>query len=133
MEATTQPFAIKPVLTGMLVFIAVETMLVGLVGNIVIGFLLSLKLTDSMQGLLALLSYLLSGLLISTRLPELRLRESAVAALLVIIYMLLLTYFTPYSYILTDPSDLPIGSAAVFVTALAGLKLGQKITSNHPH
>ncbi len=124
-----QAFSKKWVVGSMATFIIVEIVLGGLVGGLVSGYV-SMSLRFTFQGLLHLTSFFLGGLIIGLISPGIRILEPAVGAFLSVSIMLILTIFTPYSFIHFSLSKLLIGGAIAFVLAMMGARLGERLTGN---
>ena len=123
-----QPFSWKWVFASMVVFVCFELVLGGLVGRVVAGSYRSLSLNFALQGLLNLVSYFLGGLFIGVVSPRVRIDEPAAGAFLSVALMLTLALFTPYSFIHFSLVKLLLGGAIAFALALAGARLGEKLT-----
>jgi hypothetical protein len=112
----------------MVVFTAIELLLGGVVGDVVGGKFTSLSLRFALQGMLHLTSYFLGGIFIGIISPRVRIDEPAAGAFLSVALMLTLALFTPYSFIQFSLTKLVIGGAIAFALALAGARLGEKLT-----
>ena len=127
---TYQPFAIKWVLASMALFLGVELLLGGLIGQVIVGRFMSLSLRFTLQGLLNLVSYFIGGFIIGLISPGLRIHEPAMGAFLSVALMLSLSILTPYSFIRFSLSKMLIGGVVAFWLALAGARLGEKVAGN---
>ncbi len=127
---TYQPFALKWVLVSMALFLGVELLLGGLIGEVVIGRFMSLNLRFMLQGLLNLVSYFIGGFIIGLISPGLRIHEPATGAFLSVALVLSLSLFTPYSFIHFSLTKMLVGGAMAFWLALAGARLGEKVAGN---
>ncbi len=128
-DSKRQPFSRKWMFGSMATFIVVELILGGLVGSFV-GSFMSISLRFMLQGLLHLISFFCGGLIIGLVSPGIRVFEPAVAAFLSVAVMVILTIFTPYSFIHFSLSKLLIGGAIAFVLALLGARFGEKLAGN---
>ncbi len=126
-----QSFSKKWVLGSMATFIIVEIILGGLVGGFVSGYI-SISLRFMFQGLLHLASFFIGGVIIGLISPGIRILEPAVGAFLSVAIMLILTIFTPYSFIQFSLTKLLIGGAIAFALALAGARFGERLAGNQP-
>lgn len=114
----------------MAIFVGVELVLGGLVGQYVVGRYMSHNLRFALQGILNLSSYFVGGFIVGGISPGIRIREPAVGAALAIAVMFGLTMFTPYSFIRFSMYKLLIGGGLAYVLALSGARLGEKFTGN---
>ena len=112
----------------MVVFMLVELLLGGLIGHLIVGRFFSLGLHFAIQGFLNLLSYFLGGIIIGVISPRVRIDEPAAGAFLSVGLMLMLTIFTPFSFIRFSLTKLLIGGVVAFGLALLGARIGEKIT-----
>ncbi|MBU3917534.1 hypothetical protein KKA14_18530 [bacterium] len=127
----SQPFSRKWVLISIAIFIGVELILGGLVGNVIVGNYTSLGLRFMLQGLLNLISFLVGGFLIGLISPGIRILEPAVGAFLSVALMLFLAFFTPYSFIQFSLTKLLIGGGLAFGLALYGARMGEKFADKY--
>jgi len=126
-----QPFSTKWMLASMAIFIGIELLLGGIVGQIVVGRFMSLSLRFMLQGLLNVVSFFIGGFIIGVISPGLRVREPATGAFLSVALMLILSIFTPYSFIRFSLTKMIIGGVIAFCLALTGAKIGEKVTGHH--
>jgi hypothetical protein len=126
-----QPFSTKWMLASMAIFIGIELLLGGIVGQIVVGRFMSLSLRFMLQGLLNVVSFFIGGFIIGVISPGLRVREPATGAFLSVALMLILSIFTPYSFIRFSLTKMIIGGVVAFCLALTGAKIGEKVTGHH--
>ena len=126
-----QPFSTKWMLASMAIFIGIELLLGGIVGQIVVGRFMSLSLRFMLQGLLNVVSFFIGGFIIGVISPGLRVREPATGAFLSVAVMLILSIFTPYSFIRFSLTKMIIGGVVAFCLALTGAKIGEKVTGHH--
>ena len=120
----------KWMLASMAVFVAVELLLGGLIGEVLIGRFMSRSLRFLSEGLLHLVSFFVGGLIIGVVSPGLRTREPAAGAFLSVSLMLCLSFFTPYSFIRFSLTKMLIGGAIAFCLALAGARIGERLTGH---
>ena len=123
-----QPFSWRWVLLSVIIFIGLELLLGGLVGDLVAGQYKSLHLQFVLQGLLNLAGYFLGGFFIGLVSPKVRILEPAVGAFVSVALMLSLTFLTPYKFLQFSTGKLIIGGLIAVALALTGAKLGEKIT-----
>ena len=126
-----QPFSTKWMLASMAIFIGIELLLGGIVGQIVVGRFISLSLRFMLQGLLNVVSFFIGGFIIGVISPGLRIREPATGAFLSVALILILSIFTPYSFIRFSLTKMIIGGVIAFCLALTGAKIGEKVTGHH--
>jgi len=117
-------------LFSMLIYITVEVVLGIWVGSVVAGRFISVSLSFMLQGLLNLASYFVGGLIIGLISPGLRVYEPAAGAFLAVGLMLLLSFFTPYRFIQFSMTKMLIGGGIAFLLALAGARLGERLSGN---
>ncbi len=98
-DPNEQSFSKKWMFASVAIFIGVELILGGLVGNVVVGRFLSRSLYFILQGVLNLVSFFIGGFIIGLISPGIRIHEPAVGAFLSVSIMLCLSIFTPYSFI----------------------------------
>lgn len=125
-----RPFSLVWVFISMGVFVGIEMVLGGLLGKYVVGRYLSMSLRFTLQGLLHVTSYFLGGIIVGFISPGIRIKEPAIGAFLAVLSMMLLTFFTPYTFIRMTSGKLFIGGAIAFVLALAGARIGERIAGN---
>ncbi len=111
-------------------FILAELILGGLVGGLVVGKYMSIHLRFMLQGLLNLVAYFIGGFIIGLISPGIRVYEPAAGAFLSVLVMLVLTLFTPFSFIHFSVTKVLIGGGIAFFLALTGAKLGEKMAGN---
>lgn len=129
-EPIEQSFSKKWMFASVAIFIGVELILGGLIGNVVIGRFLSRSLYFILQGVLNLVSFFIGGFIIGLISPGIRIREPAVGAFLSVSIMLCLSIFTPYSFIHFSLTKMLVGGVIAFSLALVGARLGEKIVGN---
>ncbi len=112
------------------IFIVTEIILGGLIGHYVVGKYMSIHLHFMLQGLLNLISYFIGGFIIGLISPGIRIYEPAAGAFLSVAVMLLLTLFTPFSFLHFSLTKVLIGGGIAFFLALSGAKTGEKLAGN---
>ncbi len=127
--AEDQPFSWKWVLLSMAIFIATEIVLGAVVGGFVSGYA-SINFRILVQGLLNLFSYLAGGFVVGLVSPGKRIREPAVGAFLCVALTLLVAFLTPIRFLRFSTLRLIIGGLIAYALALAGAKIGEKLTGN---
>lgn len=123
-------FSKKWMFASMAIFIGVELIIGGLVGNLVLGGFMSLSLRFMLQGLLNLVSFFIGGFIIGLISPGVRIHEPAVGAFFSVSIMIFLSVFTPFSFIQFSLTKMLIGGVAAFFLALIGARLGEKVAGN---
>jgi Na+/H+-dicarboxylate symporter len=124
------PFSKKWMWISFSTFIVIEILLGVFLGQFIVGKYLSIHLNFLMQGLLNLLSYFIGGIIIGFISPGIRKYEPAVGALLSVATMLILTFFTPYSFLHFSFTKLVVGGIIAFFLALSGAKIGERFSGN---
>ena len=122
-------FSKKWMIVSMIIFITVELILGGFVGQLVLGKFLSMSLRFMLQGLLYLISFFIGGFIIGIISPGVRMMEPAVDAFLSVSIMLLLSIFTPYRFIHFSLPKMLMGGSIAFILALYGAHLGEQFTN----
>lgn len=128
--STYKPFSKPWMFISFFVFIVVELILGGYVGEVVVGKYMSMHLRFMLQGLLNLVSYFIGGFIIGVISPGVRVYEPAAGAFLSVLTMLLITFFTPYSFIHFSMTKVIIGGGIAFFLALTGASFGEKLVGN---
>ena len=123
-----RPFSTRWMFASMGVFIGIELLLGGIVGEVVVGRFMSIGLRFMLQGLLYVTSFFVGGFIIGVISPGLRTREPAAGAFLSVALMLILSIFTPYSFIRFSLAKMLLGGAVAFFLALTGAKIGERVT-----
>ena len=128
--AQAQTFSVKWVFLSVLIYISVEIVLGILVGGVVVGKYMSVSLRFMLQGLLNLVSYFVGGFIIGLISPGLRIYEPAAGAFLAVSLMLLLSFFTPLRFVQFTMTKMLVGGGIAFFLALAGARLGERLSGN---
>ena len=111
-------------------FIFIEILLGVFIGKMILGKFVSIHLNFMIQGLLNLLSYFIGGIIIGFISPGIRRYEPAMGAFLSVALMLILTFFTPYSFLQFSLTKLLIGGLIAFMLALTGSSIGERLSGN---
>ena len=130
MTHSNQPFSRKWMMASMGIFVAVELLLGGLVGEVLIGGYMSQSLRFMAEGLLHIASFFVGGFIVGVISPGLRIHEPAAGAFLSVARMLVLAVFTPYTFLRFSLNRMLVGGAIAFCLALVGARLGEKLTGN---
>ena len=125
-----KPFSKGWVLISLAVFIGAEIALGVVVGELVVGRYVSHNLRFMVQGILHVSSFFVGGFIIGFISPGVRITEPAVAAFIAVGVSMVLTLFTPYTFIRASMSKLIIGGVIAYALALAGARLGERLTGN---
>ena len=120
-------FSKKWMLFSMIVFIAVELILGGIIGNFLIGRFTSIGLNFLLKGLLYLVSFFIGGLIIGIISPGIRIAEPALGAFLSVALMLILSIFTPYRFIQFSLTKMVIGGCIALILAMYGAHVGERL------
>ncbi len=130
MNKITEGFSKKWMIISFVIFVATELILGGLLGHVVFGRFMSMSLLFMLQGLLNLVSYFIGGIIIGVISPGIRIYEPAAGAFLAVLLMMVLTIFTPFSFIHFSLFKVIIGGGIAFFLALTGAKIGERLTGN---
>lgn len=125
-----RPFSFKWMFLSMLVFIAIELALGGLLGKLIVGKYASLSLKFTLQGLLNLASYFIGGIVIGLISPGIRIHEPAAGAFCAVALMLSLSLFTTYAMIQFSALKMILGGGIAFCLAIAGAVVGERMAGN---
>ena len=117
---------------SMALFIVIELIIGGLIGEYLIGRYLSISLSFTLQGLLNLSAYLIGGFIIGLISPGLRIGEPAIGAFLSVGVMLMMSFFTPFVFIQFSLTRWLIGGIIAAFLAFAGAELGERMTGYKP-
>ncbi|MGR3177968.1 MAG: hypothetical protein ACUZ8E_07915 [Candidatus Anammoxibacter sp.] len=123
-------FSKKWMVISMVIFIATEIILGVLIGKFIVGRYVSTSLSFLVQGLLNIASYFVGGFIIGLVSPGLRIYEPAAGAFLSVAVMFCISFFTPYHFFHFSMIKVIIGGGIAFCLALAGARLGEKLTGN---
>jgi len=114
----------------MVIFIAAEILIGILIGNIIVGRYVSMGLKFMLQGLCMILSFFAGGLVIGLISPGLRILEPALGAFLSVSSMMAITLLTPSRFYHFSLTKVVLGGALAFGLALAGAKIGERLSGN---
>ncbi len=117
------------IVLSLIIFVAVELVLGGLVGPLLVGRFVSQPLYLKLEMLLMLGSYFFGGLLIGLISPDIRVLEPAIGAALAVIFTWCYSFFTPIRYYGFSLTRMLIGGGIAFVLALLGADLGERIAA----
>jgi hypothetical protein len=124
------PFSTPWMVLSLVTFVGVELILGGVLGDILLRNAKSIPLRFTLQGLFHLTSFFLGGLLIGMVSPKIRIVEPAMGAFLAVGVMMVMTFFTPYTFIQFDLGKLIVGGVIAFLLAQGGARLGEKWTGS---
>lgn len=117
------------IVLSLIIFIAVEILLGGLIGPLVIGQFVSRPLYLKLEVVLMLGSYFFGGLIVGLLSPGIRVLEPAIGAALAVIFTWLYSFFTPIRFYGFSLNRMLIGGAIAFILALIGADLGERIAA----
>jgi hypothetical protein len=117
------------IILSLIIFVAVELLLGGIIGPLLVGRFVSQPLYLKLQMILMLGSYFLGGLLIGLLSPGIRVLEPAIGAALAVIFTWLYSFFTPIRFYGFSLTRMIIGGGIAFVLALIGADLGERIAA----
>ncbi|WP_066631323.1 hypothetical protein [Labilibacter marinus] len=125
-----KPFSKRWMWISFTIFIITELILGGLIGGVVIGSYMSINLRFLLQGILNLLAFFIGGFIVGLITPGVRVYEPAVGAFLSVLVTLLLTFFTPFSFLQFSMTKVLIGGGIAFFLAMTGAKMGERASGN---
>lgn len=114
----------------MLAFIAAELLIGGVLGEIVVGRMLSINTNFLLQGLLNLAGFAAGGFLIGVVSPGRRIAEPAIGAAATLVLVSILTVFVPFRYMGYSRGSLVVAAVVAAAIAAGGAYLGEKLTGN---
>mgnify|MGYP006429166729 CR=1 FL=1 len=129
-ETPFQPFAKKWMFISMAIFIASEILIGIFIGNIIVGRYVSMGLQFMLQGFCMILAFFVGGVIVGFISPGLRVFEPAVGAFLSVSTMGAITLLTPSRFFHFSLTKVILGGALAFGLALAGAKIGEKLSGN---
>jgi hypothetical protein len=115
---------------SILIFMALELLLGGLVSDMLEGRTTSHMLKLRIELALSLLSFLFGGFLVGVFSPGPRLVEPAVGAAVTVVFTFLISFFTPVAFLQASGGRILIGGVMAFGVALFGAHFGEKLTGN---
>lgn len=122
-RAFSWPWAIGSVV----IFIVVELLIGGLLGQFVDGFK-SYALGFTLQGLLHIAAFLVGGFLIGVVSPGERTIEPAVGAFISMAMLWFIKFVSPYPFFSFSLRQVFVGGSAMFLVAMAGAWGGERLT-----
>ena len=128
-QKTSSPHSTLWVVLSLIIFIAVEILLGGVIGPFVVGRFVSRPLYLKLEVILMLGSYFFGGLIIGLLSPGIRVLEPAIGAALAVIFTWLYSFFTPIRFYGFSLPRMLIGGGIAFVLALIGADLGERIAA----
>lgn len=114
----------------MLAFLIAEGLIGGLLGEVVMGRMLSINTNFLLQGLLNLAGFFCGGFVIGLVSRGRRIAEPAVGGFLTMLLIALLTLFVPFRYYGYANSSLFIASCVAALLGGLGAHFGERITGN---
>jgi hypothetical protein len=131
--ADSNSFSMKWVALSFFVFVLTERALSMGVGWFLSGGPgpgLAPNLGFLLMGLCNVGSYFIGGIIVGIVSPGLRIHEPALGAFLAVAGTLLLSVFSPFTFLAFSPIRLVVGGGIAFFLALSGAKLGERLTGN---
>jgi hypothetical protein len=125
-----QPFSWKWTAISFVVFVLMETVIGAVIGQFIVGKYVSHNLQFLMQGLCNVGSYFVGGFVIGLVSPGLRIYEPAAGAFLAVAGTLILTVFSPFTFLAFSMPKMIIGGAIAFFLAMTGAKIGERLSGN---
>ena len=115
---------------SIVLFCAVELVIGGFVGSVVVGKYVSQMFHYKIQVMLNLGSYLVGGVVIGVISPGVRIVEPAVGAAVSVAMVLSISIFLPNRWLHFSMNKLLVGGGIAFVIALLGARFGEKLMGN---
>ena len=125
-----QEFSWKWTAISFVVFVLMETVIGAVIGQFIVGKYVSHNLQFLMQGLCNVGSYFVGGFVIGLVSPGLRIYEPAAGAFLAVAGTLILTVFSPFTFLAFSMPKMIIGGAIAFFLAMTGAKIGERLSGN---
>ena len=125
-----QPFSWKWTAISFVIFVLMETMIGAVIGQFIVGKYVSHNLQFLMQGLCNVGSYFVGGFVIGFISPGLRIYEPAAGAFFAVAGTLILTVFSPFTFLAFSMPKMMIGGAIAFFLAMTGAKFGERLSGN---
>ena len=125
-----QPFSWKWTAISFVIFVLMETAIGAVIGQFIVGKYVSHNLQFLMQGLCNVGSYFVGGFVIGLISPGLRIYEPAAGAFLAVAGTLVLTVFSPFTFLAFSMPKMMIGGAIAFFLAMTGAKFGERLSGN---
>ena len=125
-----QPFSWKWTAISFVIFVLMETAIGAVIGQFIVGKYVSHNLQFLMQGLCNVGSYFVGGFVIGLISPGLRIYEPAAGAFLAVAGTLILTVFSPFTFLAFSMPKMMIGGAIAFFLAMTGAKFGERLSGN---
>lgn len=122
-----EKFSLKWVLISMVIYLVLEIVLAGVLGDMLRGTFRSHFLYMQLNVFLLLGSFFLGGLIVGAISPGIRIVEPALGAFLSIVITFLYSFFTPSVFYRFSLTKLLIGGVIAFGVALIGANMGEKI------
>jgi hypothetical protein len=113
----------------MVIFIAVELLLGGVVGRLIAGRFVGHVFRIKIEVILMLVSYFVGGLFVGLFSPNVRILEPAIGASLAVLFTFVYSFFTPVRFFGFSINRLLIGGIIAFVLALIGADFGERIAA----
>lgn len=112
---------------SLLIFIAVELLLAGLLGHLIFSRFVPHTLMYTLEVILMLSSFFVGAALVGFISTEVRILEPAIAAFLFVLITLAISLFSPYSFMVFTWTKALIGGGIAFCLAWMGASLGEKL------
>lgn len=116
----------------MVAFIAAELLIGGVLGEIVLGRMVSINTSFLLQGLLNLAGFALGGFIIGLVSPGRRIVEPAIGAAATMVLISVLAIFVPFRYMGYTGGRFLIAAAIAAGIGAAGAYSAEKLTGNVP-
>ncbi len=115
---------------SMIVFVAAEVLIGGVLGELIAGRMLSINTSFLLQGLLNLAGFVVGGFVVGVISPGRRVAEPAMAGFATIVLIAILSVFVPFRYMGYRGSSLLLAGAIAAGLAALGATWGERLTGN---
>jgi len=130
MSNAKREFSWKWVFLAFCIFVGTESVLGAFIGDYILSQHVSHSLRFLVQGLCNVGAYFVGGFVIGVISPGIRIWEPAVAAFLAVACTLMLTVFSPFSFLAFSTNKLLIGGVIAFLMGMSGATLGERLVGN---
>lgn len=127
-----RPFSTRWVWMSMFAFIAAEIVVGGVLGELILGRMLSMNTSFLLQGLLNMAGFVIGGFAIGLLSPGRRIAEPAVGAACTMMLLAVTALFVPYRFLGYSSSGFIVAAAIAAALGAGGAFSGEKLTGNLP-
>lgn len=125
-----RPFSWRWVVLSIVAFIGAELAIGGLVGELVLGRMVSINTSFLLQGLLNLSGFVVGGFIIGVVSPGRRIVEAAAAGAATMALISVMAVFVPFRYIGYSQGSFVLAALLAAAIGAAGAYGGERITGN---